>query len=105
MTDKEKCKDPQGKYPAGFDAEIIDIGLRHFIWHQQDGRWLWWHDCVTARPAWGWFGDVHTIHEVGPISSGHKVIDSADGITVQGSLICEDCGDHGFIENGKWRKA
>jgi hypothetical protein len=28
-----------------------------------------------------------------------------DPLTLTPSLLCRACGDHGFIENGKWRKA
>ena len=31
-------------------------------------------------------------------------VQSMDPLTLSPSILCS-CGDHGFIENGKWRKA
>ena len=30
---------------------------------------------------------------------------SVDPITISPSVLCRVCGDHGFIQNGKWVKA
>ena len=32
-------------------------------------------------------------------------VQSWEPLTMSPSLLCNICGDHGFIENGKWRKA
>jgi hypothetical protein len=32
-------------------------------------------------------------------------VQSFNPLTMSPSLLCLACGDHGFIENGKWRKA
>ena len=94
---------PDEEYPAGL-PNVQRIGSRHFVMRTEDGTWLWWHDCPASR-SWRWFGRSHS----GTKDSGH-IVREADGITrdwptVQGSLLCTDCGDHGFIENGEWRAA
>lgn len=33
---------------------------------------------------------------------GHRII-SAVPATVQPSILCPDCGTHGFVTDGKWR--
>jgi hypothetical protein len=33
------------------------------------------------------------------------VVDSWEPLTLSPSLLCIDCGDHGFIRNGKWEPA
>lgn len=85
-------------YPEN-DPGATALGDRHFVRPNGFGGYLWWHDCPSVEHvSWGWFGTR------GPIASGH-VVESTDPLTVRGSLICPDCQDHGFIENGKWRSA
>ena len=38
-----------------------------------------------------------------PIATWQVV--SEEPLTLTPSILCRTCGDHGFIENGKWRKA
>ncbi len=91
---------------------VADIGLRHFLRpHVIDGdgkvrAWLWWHDCpAVEHVSWGWIGD-----KMDGTKSGHGVpaLDLAPWppvggeFTVEGSLICERCGDHGWIRAGRW---
>lgn len=84
-------------YPADLE-DATDLGHRHFVMANVKGEWLWWHDCNADRPVggWGWFGRNQDGRE-----SGH-VIESEHPLTVRGSLICEACGDHGFIREGRW---
>lgn len=37
------------------------------------------------------------------IDAGHTLTGTADGPTVTPSILCDDCGTHGFITNGVWR--
>jgi hypothetical protein len=38
------------------------------------------------------------------IGSGHSLaIDASDTPTVTPSILCEDCGTHGFVNAGVWR--
>jgi hypothetical protein len=82
-------------YPANL-AETIDLGLRHFIRPNGHGGYIWWHDCPAVEHiSWGWFGPN------GDTQSGHVIV-SHDPLEVVGSLLCTDCGDHGFIRAGRW---
>lgn len=91
-----------GNYPAD-EPYIIDIGDRHFLmeWGGQPPDfiptgYLWHHDGPTPTcSSWGWFG-LKDGQE-----SGHRIV-SHQPLTVEGSLICPDCGDHGFIRDSRW---
>lgn len=38
---------------------------------------------------------------VGPHGPGHEVV-VEDPLTVSPSVLCPDCGDHGFVRCGSW---
>jgi hypothetical protein len=104
-------------YPEG-EPGVIDLGHRHFVaplsvparlwegtevtdcWPEHPTGYRWWHDCRWRverglHTSWGWFGETPNGR------SGH-VITSTEPLTVEGSLLCPDCGDHGFIRAGQW---
>lgn len=99
-------------YPAN-EQGVIDLGHRHFVlpgarngWLGDSGEplpptwWLWWHDCPTVEhEAWNWIGD-----RLDGNKSGHVIV-AIDPFTVQGSLFCIHCGDHGFIRQNRWDSA
>ena len=37
-------------------------------------------------------------------NGGHRVAQS-DPLTIEPSILCPDCGTHGFIRNGRWVEA
>jgi len=81
-------------YPRG-EPGVIDLGDGQFLLPTTGApEFLWWHRC-PKRAAW---------RQIGGTTSGHKVT-SHDPVTIQGSLLCTDCGAHGFVEDGRWRKA
>jgi hypothetical protein len=91
-------------YPA-LEPGVIDMGARHFMWPQPGDGWfiLWWHDCpAVAHVSWGWIGQPRD----GRQASGHVIRFSGEPdqptVTVDGSLLCTDCGDHGFIRDSRW---
>jgi hypothetical protein len=57
---------------------------------------------VCTRPRDGMTLRVAPFLTGGP--SGHQLL-SDDPLTVSPSVLCADCGLHGFITNGKWRSA
>lgn len=90
-------------------ADAIDIGGGHRIkfveyegeraaiddWHlKSDGTW-----CVGFVD----FKGGTWARLFGP-DKGWDLV-QLDPLTLGGSLLCRVCGDHGFIENGRWRKA
>lgn len=89
--------EPTRSYPAG-EPGVDDIGSRHFVQIYGEAGYMWWHDCpAVEHVSWGWFGRVDEGRE-----SGHRIVTHAPTLTVEGSLICTDCGDHGFIRGMKW---
>ncbi len=85
-------------YPAD-KPEAMDLGDRHFVMPNGHGGYMWWHDCPAVEHiSWGWFGPN------GDQASGHIIV-THDPLTVQGSLVCEACRDHGFIRGGRWVRA
>jgi hypothetical protein len=87
-------------YPEGEEG-VIDLGHRNFIrpLGPSPDCFMHWHDCPgQTHVSWSWFGDC------GEQKSGHKIL-TREPLTVQGSLACKHCSNHGFIENGCWRPA
>lgn len=65
-------------------------------------RLLWWtgdrvgFEHLCDRDARG------TITCAPLLQEGHAVTSTADGTTVNPSVLCADCGTHGFIKSGQW---
>lgn len=38
------------------------------------------------------------------LSGGHRIV-QRDPLTVEPSILCPDCGTHGFIRDGRWVEA
>lgn len=84
-------------YPAN-EPGVYDLGHRHFATIYGNAGYRWWHDCpAVEHVSWGWFGKVSDAQQ-----SGHRIIRHVPTLTVEGSLLCTDCGDHGFIREAKW---
>ncbi len=87
-------------YPASMPG-TIDLGRRHFVRPNGEGGYLWWHDCPAVdHVSWGWFGPGFDGK-----ASGHVIVAREPLLTVAGSLVCTDCGDHGFIRQNRWDPA
>ena len=39
------------------------------------------------------------------IDNGHTLTEGDSGPTVRASILCDDCGTHGFVTDGKWTDA
>lgn len=50
------------------------------------------------------FFDCQQAREVFPNHPRWKV-ESEDPLTLSPSILCKICGDHGFIKEGKWKRA
>lgn len=86
---------------------LADVSIRDFAWSLQvdDDKWL-----LTL--ASGWYAFKHTCDrgkrgviicspELTPGPDGHKITGTVS-ITITPSILCQDCGTHGYITNGKW---
>jgi hypothetical protein len=38
-------------------------------------------------------------------NGGHRIVQHAPDLTIEPSILCPDCGTHGFIRNGRWIEA
>lgn len=38
------------------------------------------------------------------LNDGHQIV-QADPLTIEPSILCPDCGTHGFVRNGWWKSA
>lgn len=73
------------------DCDIVGANIRHL---KSDGS-----ECN---------GFVHfDIETVKQLFSQYErwTVESWNPLTLSPSILCEICGDHGFIKNGKWVKA
>lgn len=82
----------------------IDLGHDHAIGWTPTGDLYWLHRCdgddYRGDQPWRWAlgtidvtsGEMHTLRKRLPVDVG-------------GSILCRSCLDHGFINNGEWRKA
>ncbi len=84
--------------PEEFD---LDIGHDHYLAYQyRDGQpvgALVWHPHHGRIVA----GGVHWVDVgAGPVWDAQHV--GEPNITISPSIHCMDCGDHGFVREGKW---
>ena len=78
----------------------IDIGHDvTIIWMAQEIGIYWKH---FGNCSWNWLKFWPNEE-----STGHKLISGGElnipSLTIQGSLLCPQCGFHGQIENGIWK--
>jgi hypothetical protein len=36
------------------------------------------------------------------LGAGHTITETALGVTVRASIVCADCGTHGFVTDSRW---
>lgn len=103
--------DPAIPYPDGYDEDgheaslrrmtPIDLGHEHAIGWTPTGDLWWLHRCTGPS----YCGDLPSKWALGTIdvTSGTKhELRKRLPVYVGGSVLCVACGDHGFINNGKW---
>ena len=64
------------------------------------GAWGFRHECQR-------FADQHEpdgvfVKLVAPRLTNHTVTRDENGVTVRASILCPDCGLHGFVTNSQW---
>jgi hypothetical protein len=74
---------------------------RALLWYA-DGTVRFRHTCATVE-----IDGVQRDKVIAPALTvpGHVVSGSEHAPTVNPSILCPDCGTHGFIEQGRWRSA
>ena len=98
------------------DEDGIDIGHGHKIW------FTGWHPDRELNPQYAHIPDIERIGVLIDTGNGCKSsalfdlpgvqelmpgravweVESWDPLTLFPSLLCRLCGDHGFIQNGRW---
>jgi len=109
------------------EPEGIDLGHGHTL------RWSCWDPDLTLNPQWEHLADRlpvehfmaiidHTApdgsqcqsaatldsevaHAAGKPDRALWQVESIDPLTLSPSLLCGQCGDHGFIRGGRWVRA
>jgi hypothetical protein len=74
----------------------MDLGSGHRAsWLVSEGgrNLMTWHPNCSAKANSRWVDLVSGTH--------HRLI-SEDPLHIEPSLLCEFCGDHGFIRDGRW---
>jgi len=84
--------------PIGWDRKV-DIGSGMTMLVYPDGTYRIQHTC--DRGARGILGSCPALR-LGPHAPGH-VVKSEDPLTITPSIVCPDCGLHGFVTDGVWR--
>ncbi|WP_162941583.1 hypothetical protein [Desertimonas flava] len=82
--------------PTQLVATRIDLDAERAVVGMADGRWLFSHVCdrgdrgiLRAAPALQVAGGGHRIVHVVPL-------------TITPSILCDDCGTHGFVTRAEW---
>lgn len=89
-SDIPNCVDP------GF-TEVVELGgSDHAILFYPDGTAAFAHTC--DRGARG----VIRCSPLLQLERGGHVISQREPLTITPSILCGDCGTHGFVVNGAW---
>lgn len=82
---------------AGRVARAVDVGDNKAVLFMEDGAVRFRHVCDrSARDA----GTIVCSPAL-QIGNGHTVV-TEDPLTIVASILCTDCGTHGFIREGAW---
>lgn len=85
------------------DLEYTDAKLLRFADAEGSASWGFQHVC-------GRWTDQHEpdgefVKGVAPRLTNHTVTRTTAGVTVRASILCPDCGVHGFITDSAWTDA
>lgn len=81
--------------PVGEHVRRVDLDAHRAIVFPGDGSVLFRHVC--DRGARG----VIICQPALQIGQGHTVV-TEDPLTIVASILCPDCGTHGFVTDGRW---
>lgn len=94
MSDKA----PRLVEPGWIDSTLVHrpgrCGFR--ILHYEDGPSRFEHNCF--KPGRGWIVCAPSLEK-------HSVTKTGVTVTVAPSILCSDCGVHGFVREGIWHDA
>lgn len=84
------------------DAEEVgrhDLGNGRAILEDADGMHYYEHECNrrATQPLFPF-----EALRAAPRLSDHTRTGPLETITIRASILCPDCGDHGFVTDGQW---
>lgn len=81
---------------SGWGTEV-EVGSGITMLHYPNGAWRVRHMCTRPRD-----GNTLIIAPALQLDNGHSIV-RVDPLTVNPSIMCDDCGLHGFVTDGIWR--
>ena len=81
---------------------VISDDAAMAIVFDDEGHWRFRHTCARTSPR---FVVAQEPFVVAPTLDRHTVMVAEHRPSVNPSILCEDCGIHGFVNDGKWRSA
>lgn len=91
---------PDEEVPNLVDPNWIrssDVGSGHRLNWYEDGTVRFAHTCDRKERG------VIICAPALQLDGGHRLISEAlNDVTVEPSILCSDCGTHGFVRNGQW---
>ena len=81
---------------AGWDR-TVEVGSGITMLSYPSGEWRVQHTCTRPRD-----GNTLIIAPALQLNAGHSIV-SEEPLTVSPSIMCGDCGLHGFVTYGVWR--
>lgn len=91
----------EGRVLHGYAETWWAVGQvpRHWVGNEFHGIVLFEHICDRGERG------VIICAPALQIGAGHTLTGSPEGPTVRASILCPDCGTHGFITDGRWADA
>lgn len=102
------------KLPEGLDYVYLGPGHAYSKVCDKDGNWIGlheWHYChdpeqPTAGGVWFDTPEARAAYETQrPGNMAYWQVQSWDPLTIHPSIACNNCGNHGYIQQGKWVSA
>jgi hypothetical protein len=78
------------------DAEaVVHVGYDHAIHFYSDGSARFAHECDRGERG------LVRCAPLLQLDGGHQIV-TRYPLTIRPSILCGDCGTHGFITDGRW---
>lgn len=77
-------------------TEAVKVGPYRVLWYP-NGDVRFAHRCDRESPGRG-IVDCAPLLQIG---GGHTIV-TRTPLTISPSILCDDCGTHGFVQQGQW---
>lgn len=85
-----------GRFVAAGESRRDEIGSGLFLLHYPDGTMRIEHTCDRGPR-----GVIVCAPEISTEPGWHTIV-CADPLTISPSILCADCGLHGYVREGRW---